>query len=246
MNRLTLIAATILSFSLAACGPKANDNTATSPAASQTGVAPPAGKQWTDVVSKTPEGGFIEGNPNAAVKLIEYGSYSCPHCRDFSAESAQEVHTMVNSGKLSYEYRTYIRDPIDMMVAVLAHCGGAEPFFPLSEQLFENQTAMMTKVQAMGDANYSATIAKPLNERFVLLAQASGLIDFVKQRGMSETTAKQCLSDGKTIEALAKQVQDYNDKYKIQGTPSLYLNGTFVENVATWEAMKAKLREAGI
>ncbi|MEO8723994.1 MAG: thioredoxin domain-containing protein [Sphingobium sp.] len=246
MNRLTLIATTLLSFGLVACGQKGADN-ATAPAATgPAAVASPAGKQWTDVVSKTAEGGVVEGNPNAAVKVIEFGSFSCPHCRDFSAESTQDIHSMVNTGKLSYEYRTYIRDPVDMMVAILAHCGGAESCFPLSEQLFANQTAMMTKAQGLGDATYSATLSKPINERFVSLAQTTGLIDFVKQRGISETTAKQCLSDGKAIEALAKQVQDYNSKYNIQGTPTLYMNGSVVENTATWDAMKTKLKEAGI
>ena len=37
-------------------------------------VAPPADGDWSTVVSATPEGGFVMGNPAAKVKLIEFGS----------------------------------------------------------------------------------------------------------------------------------------------------------------------------
>lgn len=246
MKRITLTAVIFLALGLAGCGSTDADNASAPVASKIAAVAPPADKQWTDVVSKTAEGGFVEGNPAAPVKVMEFGSFSCPHCRDFSAESAQDVRDMVNSGKVSYEYRTFVRDPLDMTVTILAHCAGAEPFFPLSEQLFANQTPMIQKIQAVGEANYTALLNKPMNERFVALAQASGLIDFVKQRGIAEAKAKQCLSDTKSIEALAKMVQDYTTKYNIQGTPTLFINGTVVENVATWSAMKEKLKEAGI
>jgi protein-disulfide isomerase len=45
-------------------------------------VAPPAGKAWQDVVVKTPEGGYLMGNANAPIKVVEYGSLSCPHCAE--------------------------------------------------------------------------------------------------------------------------------------------------------------------
>ena len=38
--------------------------------------------------AKTPEGGFVMGNPNAKVKLIEFGSLTCPHCAEFEEQAA--------------------------------------------------------------------------------------------------------------------------------------------------------------
>ncbi len=50
-------------------------------------AGPPAKAQaahdWSRTVAMTPEGGFRMGNPAAKVKLIEYGSLACPHCRHF-------------------------------------------------------------------------------------------------------------------------------------------------------------------
>ena len=237
-----------LAFTVAACGDKHAGNSA-APAvdgASIAAVAPPAGKQWVDIVTETPEHGFVMGNPNAAVKVVEYGSFTCPHCRDFATEAASDLPALVNTGKMSFEFRSYVRDPLDMTMGLLARCGGAEPFFPLMEQIFQNQAAVFEKVQAGGDGPYQAAMALPPNQRFFALAQAGGLIDFVKQRGISEEKAKQCLGDTAIIEALAKGVQDANTQYNITGTPTLLLNGAVVPDTTTWDAMKAKLKESGL
>ncbi|MBB6124211.1 DsbA family protein [Sphingobium subterraneum] len=246
MKSLRLLAL-VVTVALAACGGKdAGNSAAPANAANLAAVPPPAGKQWADVVAESPEHGFVMGNPSAAVKVAEYGSFTCPHCRDFATESAADVQAMVNTGKMSFEFRNYVRDPLDMTMGLLARCGGAEPFFPLMEQLFQNQAAAFEKLQAGGDGPYQAAMALPPEQRFFALAQAAGLIDFVKQRGISEEKAKQCLGDTKTIELLAKGVQDANTQYNITGTPTLLLNGAVVPETATWDLMKAKLKEAGL
>ena len=54
-----------------------------------TPVAAPNNGDWSTVVSQTPEGGFVMGNPNAKVKLVEFGSMTCPHCAEFDEKGAQ-------------------------------------------------------------------------------------------------------------------------------------------------------------
>ena len=77
MRKTALIAALPLVLGLAACN-KSDEGKAAGPVAA---VAPPAGKAWVDVIAKTADGaGVVMGNPNAAVKIVEYGSLSCPHC----------------------------------------------------------------------------------------------------------------------------------------------------------------------
>jgi protein-disulfide isomerase len=246
MKRISLLAGVIIALSLSSCGSKSESDGDAPSVASMANLPAPAGKKWSEVVAATPEGGYVMGNKDAPIRIIEFGSFSCSHCRDFSAESSQERNALVETGKMSFEYRTFVRDPIDMTMALLAHCGGAEPFFPLSEQLFANQNDVFAKAQAMGEAPYAAAINKPLNERFVVLAQSTGLIDFAKQRGISETKAKQCLTNAKTIDTLVKRVQADTATYNIQGTPTLVMNGKVVENASTWTIMRAKLKEVGL
>lgn len=244
MKILTGLLAAALTLSLAACGSKEGGNGA-APSAPVAAVPPPAGTTWDAVIEETPEGGFMMGNPKAPIRVVEFGSYTCSHCRDFSEESSQGVHELVNSGKVSYEFRAFIRDPLDMTMALLARCGGKEPFFPLTEQLFGYQESMFTKAQAMGDDTYKAIMEQPADKRFISLAQATDLIDFVKQRGISEDQARQCLADAAKADSLAKGVQAATTQYNITGTPTLLINGSVVENVTTWDALRAKLREAG-
>lgn len=240
------VASLAAALALSACGDKEGANGTAPSGDPVAAVAAPAGTSWADKVAATPEGGFVMGNPDAAIKVIEFASYSCSHCRDFSETSASEVRELVNSGKMSFEIRNFVRDPLDMSVALLARCGGAEPFFPLTEQFFGNQNTMFEKAQGMGDAAYQAAMSSPPQERFVKLADAVGLIEFAKQHGIAEDQAKQCLADAAAAEKLAKGVEEATRTFSITGTPAFVVNGTLLENVTTWEALKAKLKEAGI
>lgn len=242
---IALLSATLLSMAIAACGDKEGTAASTTAIAGEN-VPPPAGQAWHDIVVKTEAGGYLMGNPNAAIKVAEYGSFTCPHCREFVEQSTDDIEKMVDSGRMSFEFRPYVRDPLDMTVALLAGCNGPEPYFPLSHQLFVNQTAMFETAQAAGEAAYGAAMQKTEGERFIAVAELAGLIDFVKQRGISEDRAKQCLSDTKAAEAIAGHVQQANTAYNITGTPTLLMNDAVVENAASWDVMKAKLKEAGL
>src|SRR5688500_16911831 len=90
-----------LALALAACG--SNEEGAVS---GET-VAPtpaPAGQQWVDVAAVTPEGGWLIGNPDAPLKLVEYGSLTCPGCAQFSETGIPTLReNYVNSGRVSFE-----------------------------------------------------------------------------------------------------------------------------------------------
>jgi protein-disulfide isomerase len=246
MKKLTLMSSLALALSLAACGDK--DATADGAPNGEpiAAVAAPAGTTWADTVKATSEGGFVMGNPNAPIKIVEFASLTCSHCAEFSEKGFPALRDKyVNSGKVSIELRNYVRDPLDMTAALLARCGGAEPFFPLSEQLFAYQPTLFEKAQGMGEAGYKAAMESLPQERFVKLAQGAGLIEFVMQRGISEDQAKQCLADSKAAEKLAEGVQKDSTQYQIEGTPTFLMNGQKLDNVSSWAPLEAKLREAG-
>lgn len=244
MKAFSGLALIALSLTLVACGKKEEG----SPTAAQAvaAVPAPAGTAWSTTITQTPEGNFVMGNPQAKVKLVEYGSYTCSHCRDFSAEASEDIRKIVDTGKMSYELRNYVRDPIDVATALLVRCGGKDVFYPLSEQFFTNQNAMFEKAQALGDAKYQQLMSAPPAQRFGNLAQAVGLVDFAKQRGIAEDKAKQCLADTAAAEKLAKGVETASQEYKIEGTPTFILNGVVVENTANWATLQPKLKQAGL
>ena len=69
-------------FTLTACNGEESGNSVAAPSEPVKAVPAPNGGDWSTIVAESPEGGFVMGNPNAGVKLIEFGSMTCPHCRE--------------------------------------------------------------------------------------------------------------------------------------------------------------------
>src|SRR3546814_8236510 len=102
------------------------------------------------------------GNPEAAIKIIEFASLTCSHCADFSENGFPALRDKyVNTGKVSYELRNFVRDPLDMTAALLARCAGAEPFFSLSEQRSEEHTS---ELQSLMRISYAVFCLKKKNK----------------------------------------------------------------------------------
>jgi len=72
MHIKTFILTTAAAFALAACG--GADTSGAPKGEPLAKVAAPADKAWIDVVTKTEIGGYQMGNPNAKLKLVEYGA----------------------------------------------------------------------------------------------------------------------------------------------------------------------------
>jgi protein-disulfide isomerase len=210
-------------------------------------VAAPAGKVWLEVVKKTAEGGYLIGNPDAKIKLIEFGSLTCHVCADFATQSGEEFNEKyINSGKVSFEFRNFVRDEMDLTAARIARCGADEAVYPLTEQFMAFQPTMFENLKKVdGDAALNAKLSSLKGaDRAFAVGEAAGIIDFFAQRGVSRDQAKACLSDQKEMDRLAELTSEYGKKYSIQGTPTFYLNGNKID-VTAWPAVKGKLQEAG-
>ena len=243
--RLALVAALVpLALGLSACS-KDKDGTAGPSGEPVAKVAAPAGKAWSDVVVKTPEGGYRMGNPDAPIKLVEYGSLTCPHCAELSEKGSAEIRdSFVGSGRVSFEFRNFVRDAMDVTAAVLTRCGAPESYFALTEQTFANQAAMIQKVQAAGNPAFDAAIALPDDKRGVAMGQLTGLTDFFAARGIAKDQANACLANGAEAAALAKRTQDQAEQYKIEGTPTFLVNGQVIGSLS-WEELRTKLQTLG-
>lgn len=246
--RFSIAYAALPALILAGCGSGGTGGNSTAPAAAPAAaVAAPAGKSWVDTVSKTPEGGYRMGNPNAAVKLIEYGSRTCPHCAAFDAEGFPALKSgPIASGKLSYEFRDYpIHAEADIGPMLLGHCVEPAQFFPMLEQMMLSQQQLIGKTEKIPEADQARLQNAPPAQIVTYLAQFYGYIDFVKQRGVTDAKARQCLADPKMLEEIAKNTDAANQQFKIQGTPTFIVNGDVVPNVADWKSLQPALKTAG-
>lgn len=231
-----------LALGLAACGSGDDGAASSEPVAP---VAAPAGQQWFDVVSVTPEGGWLAGNPEAPIRLVEYGSLTCPACANFAVAGMPALREdYVNSGRVSYELRSApIHGAIDLVLTRVLECAPKESAHPLAEQIWANLDAVVTPVQANAPALEQA-MGLPENQRFVAFADRAGLLDFFAARGVSRDQATQCLSDPAPMTALADRLQAQMEKDGVAGTPTFFLNGNRIDET-DWASVEAALQRAG-
>jgi len=214
-------------------------------AAKVAAIPAPNGGDWTQIVSQTPQGGFMMGNPNAPVKLVEFASFTCGHCATFSEEGTPAlVDKYVKTGQVSFELRNFVRDTADLAAALLSRCSGPGPYFQLTDQLFAAQQEWMGKLQTMPPALQQQLQTLPPEQVAGALAEQAGLVQFVRVRGIPAEKANACLSNQAEIQKLVEMNSTAANQYRIPGTPSFLINNQLVEDASDWQALEPKLRAA--
>lgn len=202
-------------------------------------AAAPAPRDWTRTVAATPEGGFRVGNPAAPVKLVEYGSLTCPHCAEFSAESKGKLPNYVRSGRVSFEFRPLILNAVDVSASLLARCAGPRGFFPFVERVYATQPAWTGKVIAQS-ASFSTL---PDAQKFARVAELGGLNGLAAQVGLPPARAKACLADQTGVDRLVA-IYKAADAIGVARTPTFLINGK-VASAADWASLEPLLKPGG-
>ncbi len=233
-----------LALFLAGCGDGAGNQTAPVDNSALKQIPAPNNGDWTQVVATTPEGGFRMGNPEAPVKLVEYGSLSCPHCAEFEEQGVPTLReTYVKSGQVSWEFRTYLLFPTDPGISLLLNCQSADAFFPAVEQLYKDQRNWMTRIQQMPPDQLQALGSMSPRDGAATVVRVAGFDEFFRQRGMPQAQIQSCLADPAGLEKVA-EIKRKGDEAGVNGTPSFFINGKVIENAANWRGLEPALREA--
>jgi protein-disulfide isomerase len=198
---------------------------------------------WTKTVTRTATGAYVLGNPKAKVRLVEYLSYSCDHCAEFTAQSAAPLKSnFVAKGTVAFEIRNAVRDRYDFAAALLARCGGAGKFFAQNEALFAAQATLMPKAQAFEASNALPENA-PMNDALTGIARGSGMTALMEARGVSAAAVNACLTSKPEQDAVLAMAKEAWEVRKLQGTPSFLINGRNT-GPAHWRDLEPKLRAA--
>lgn len=205
-------------------------------------LAAPA-RDWTRTVVQTPEGGFLMGNPAAKVKLVEYGSLTCPHCASFSAASKAGIAARVRSGRMSFEFRNLVLNGVDLAATLLARCGGTTGFFRLTEAFYAAQPRWIGRFSGLTDAQKAALQALPGSQQPARVAQLGGLTELAAASGLPQARANACLADEAAVQRIGRMVQAAS-ALGIQGTPSFLVNGRRVQ-AGSWSELEPIIAKAG-
>lgn len=211
-------------------------------------VAAPAGTSWSQTVTATDDA-FVMGNPNAPIKLVEFASFTCSHCAEFSVASHEELkRDFIDTGRVSLEIRPFVRDPVDLSLATVAVCLGAERYYPLAENIFASQAQLIAAAQAGGQANeerLSQIQSLPEAQRLPVMASIFGIPEFFAARGIPASETSRCLADSAAVQKRTEVTSRNQRQYEISGTPTFLLNGQVLPNAGTWEQVREALRAAG-
>jgi protein-disulfide isomerase len=217
-----LLVAAVASAAVAAPAPKA-------PAA--------AVRDWTRNVVATPEGGFRMGNPSARVKLVEYGSLTCPHCAQFSTAAKGPLAAQVRSGRVSFEFRNMILNAADVSAALLARCAGPRGFFPLVDRMYATQPNWLGKATQLMRSDPMTGL--PESQKFTRIAETTGLMQLAGQAGLAPARAKACLADKAGLDRLVALYQSA-DQLGVRRTPTFFINGVKTD-AHEWAALEPLL-----
>ena len=199
---------------------------------------------WSTHVTQTPAGAYVIGNPAARVKLVEYVSYTCPHCAVFTTESAPVLKgQMVRSGSTSIEIRHFIRDRLDLAAALIARCGGAGKFARLTETIFAQQRDWLKRGMEFDQANAQRIGTYPPAAQMRAEADGSGLTAIGKGAGLSDAQITACLSDRAATDRIVAMTTAAPNS--IEGTPGFFINGKQAMGVFTWDKLQPLLRASG-
>lgn len=227
------MAGTALALAALALAPLSANAQATKPAAA------PA-----EQVTLSSAGGHVLGNPKAANSLVEYMSYTCPHCAHFEEEAHTPLRKKyVAPGRLSFELRNLVRDPIDFAVALIARCGPRASFFRRHKGWLAAQDEWFGKALSMGRSTQQSWYQGDTNTRVRKIAADLGLGDIARrfEPGLTDAAIDACLINKAEQDKLLAMTRYAAETVKLTGTPGFTLNGKLVAGAADWKALEPAL-----
>lgn len=160
------------------------------------------------------------GDEAAPITLIEYASYTCPHCQRFHKDVFPKLKAdYIDTGKVKFVYREVYFDGPGLWAGMMARCGGQERFFGLVDLIYENQ-----RTWTQGEPTQIAANLKKMG----------------KLAGLTDEQLDLCLSDGDKARAMTALFQQNAQADGVRATPSFVIDGKLESNMS-YEALKALL-----
>jgi protein-disulfide isomerase len=162
------------------------------------------------------------GSASATVTMVEYASMTCPHCAHFNETVFPKIKSeYIDTGKLRYVFREFPLDDIALAAATMARCvakDDAPKYFALVDILFKQQKdlagAPLATINRIG-----------------------------KQAGFSEQAIKACVDDDpSTKQKITADLKYANEKLKIDGTPTFFVNGERFKGAPLFEEFDKRIK----
>ncbi|KPQ06882.1 MAG: Protein-disulfide isomerase [Rhodobacteraceae bacterium HLUCCA12] len=156
---------------------------------------------------------MTQGDPDAPVTIIEYSSFTCPHCASFNQGVYDDlVENYVDTGQVHWIKREVYFDAYGLWAALVARCGGSERYHGIVEMLYDNQ-------RDWAGSEDGGEVAANL--------RAIG-----RRAGMNDDELNACLSDRDMATALMEDYRQNAERHGIRSTPSFVINEELHSNMS--------------
>ncbi|MCU0890792.1 MAG: DsbA family protein [Sandarakinorhabdus sp.] len=204
-------------------------------------VAQPAAN-WAARIATTAQGGILIGNPNAPVKLVEFGSLTCPHCRAFHEAGLPGLRARgLSAGQISYEYRPFTLNGIDLMAGLLMQCQPATQAWAFVNRVYARQDELVAPFMQISEADRASVAALPSDAQGPRMAELGKLPDFAAAAGIARARYDACLAAKPGMDRLLAIRSDAVQTHGLTGTPSFLINGKMQKDVFDWAALEPLL-----
>ena len=157
------------------------------------------------------------GKADAPVTIIEYASMTCPHCAHFQETTFPELKKQyIDTGKVRYIFREFPLDNLAAAAFMLARCAGKDDsgkYFAIVDTMFKQQRQW--------------AVEKPLPP----------MLAIAKQAGFTEESFNACLANQQILDGIEKVRERAVKQFKVESTPTFFINGTKVEGALSLEDM---------
>lgn len=182
----------------------------------------PALAQDTDAPDTSQITEMTLGAEDAPVTVVEYASYTCPHCASFHAGPFKELKSdYVDEGQVQFTYREVYFDRFGLWASMVARCGGEDRFFAITEMLYDQQRDW--------------TQGEPTEV-------ADNLRRIGKVAGLDADQLDACLKDEDKAKALVAWFQENAEADEVEATPTLIINDEKYSNMS-YDDLKAIIDE---
>ncbi|MFK7834606.1 MAG: DsbA family protein [Sulfitobacter sp.] len=156
---------------------------------------------------------MVLGDASAPVEIIEYASFTCPHCAAFHSGPYKQLKAdYIDTGKVKFTYREVYFDRPGLWASMMARCGGQEKFFGIIDLIYKGQSEWAR-------AGEPAAIVNELRK-------------IGRLAGLENDTLEACLQDAEMAQTLVAWWQENGERDDITSTPSFLINGTKHSNMA--------------
>ncbi|SEL29273.1 Thioredoxin [Roseovarius azorensis] len=162
------------------------------------------------------------GPEDAKVTIIEYASYTCPHCANFHNGPFKQLKAdYLDNDKVKFVYRDVYFDRFGLWASMVARCGGPEKFFGITDMIYEQQREWTS-----GDPS----------------SIADNLRRIGKVAGIEPDALEACLNDNDNARALVAYYQENAETHNVNSTPTFIINEQKYSNMA-YADLKAIIEE---